>query len=194
MKWADSGNGDFENPEPGSYVGTCYKIIDIGTQEGEYQGQKTSKRQCIIGWELNENMSDGKPFVVSKFYTQSLNEKSILRKDLAGWRGRDFTPEELLGFDAMNILGKTCMISLVMNDKGKIRVGSISKTPKGMTAPELVNPTIFFSLDPGQFNAKQFEGFSDGVKKLIVQSPEYKHAINGDSGSHAGLEDDDIAF
>jgi hypothetical protein len=32
----------FENPEPGSYPATCYKIIDLGTQEGEYQGKRLS--------------------------------------------------------------------------------------------------------------------------------------------------------
>jgi hypothetical protein len=192
----DTGGGDFENPEPGTYAAICYKIIDIGTQEGEYQGQKNNRRQLIIGWELNENMSDGRPFVMSKFYTASLSEKSNTRKDLAGWRGRDFTPEELLGFDIKNIMGKPCMLSLIATDKGKIKVGSVSKMPKGMAAPEMHNKPIFFSLD--EFDHAVFDAFSDGVKKLIIQSPEYKAAINRSAGTLSDIPsdniEDDIAF
>ena len=52
MKWQDSGGGDFEQPPVGTHVARCIKVIDIGTQKGEYQGKANSKRQCIIGWEL----------------------------------------------------------------------------------------------------------------------------------------------
>ena len=38
----------FENPEPGSYPATCYKIIDLGTQEGEYQGKTIKRRLNIV--------------------------------------------------------------------------------------------------------------------------------------------------
>lgn len=170
--WKDSGGGDFENPEPGSYAATCYKIIDIGTQTSEYQGKANSRRQAILGWELDELMSDGRPFVVSKFYTASLSEKANLRHDLAAWRGRDFTEEELGGFSPKNILGKPCLVTLTKNDKGKVRVTGVAKLPKGMTAPPLQNDLLFFHLD--EFDRKVFDGLSDGVKKLIVQSPEYQ--------------------
>lgn len=177
MKWSDSG-GSFEQPEPGTYAAVCYKILDIGSQEGEYLGQKTVRRQVIIGWELSEKMTTGdnagKPFVVSKFYTQSLNDKATLRHDLAGWRGRDFTPDELAGFDAKNILGKPCMLSLTLSDKGRIKVASVAKLPKGMTAPTQVNPSIFLSLEPAAYNAAVFDAQTDKLKAIIMASPEWK--------------------
>lgn len=177
MRWTDAG-GSFEQPEPGTYAAVCYKILDIGTQEGEYLGQKTVKRQVIIGWEISEKMTTGdnagKPFVVSKFYTQSLNEKSTLRHDLAGWRGRDFTPEELAGFEAKNILGKSCMLSLTMTDKGKIKVASVAKLPKGMEGPTQVNPSMFLSLEPQDFDRKVFEAQTEKMKAIIMSSPEWE--------------------
>lgn len=102
MKWNDAGSGNYEQPPVGTHLARCIKVIDIGTQKGEFQGKVTMKRQVIIGWELpNETMTEGehagKPFGVSKFYTASLNEKANLRADLANWRGRDFTPQELGG-------------------------------------------------------------------------------------------------
>ncbi len=179
MQFKDSGGGDFEQPPIGTHVARCVKMIDIGTQKGEYQGKATYKRQVIIGWELpNELMTTGefagKPFGVSKFYTASLSEKANLRADLKNWRGRDFTEEELAGFDAKNILGKPCMLSLTESDKGRIRVTGVMALPKGTEVPDQINPTLYFSLERGEFNKEVFESLSDGYKKMIMVSPEYQ--------------------
>jgi len=201
MKWTDTGGGDFEQPPVGTHLARCVKIIDIGTQKGEYQGKATSKRQVIIGWELpTELMQDGeqagKPFTVSKFYTASLGEKANLRKDLENWRGRAFTEAELAGFDSANILGKPCMLSLTTNDKGKVRVTGVMAAPKGMDIPPQVNPTLYFSLD--EFNPDTYESLSDGIKKLVQASPEYQQAVSPkprtqQAGSFQEM-DDDIPF
>jgi hypothetical protein len=179
MQFKDSGGGDFEQPPIGTHVARCVKMIDIGTQKGEYQGLATFKRQVIIGWELpNELMTTGelagKPFGVSKFYTASLSEKANLRQDLKNWRGRDFTPEELGGFDAKNILGKPCMLSLTATDKGRIKVTGVMALPKGTQVPDQVNPTLYFSLEDGEFDQAVFDSLSDGYKKMITVSPEYQ--------------------
>lgn len=202
MKWADNGGGDFEQPPVGTCVARCIKIIDIGTQKGEYQGKATSKRQCIVGWELpNDLMAEGeyagKPFNVSKFYTASLGEKANLRKDLQNWRGREFTDDELRGFDSKNILGKACMLSLTMNDKNKVRVTGVMALPKGMQVPPQVAESVYFSLD--EYDPRVFEALSDGIKKMISASPEYQDATNpnkpkGGGGSHFDDMDDDIPF
>lgn len=181
MKWQDNGGGDFEQPPVGSFAGRCVRVIDIGTQRGEYQGKATSKRQCIIGWELpSELMTEGelagKPFVVSKFYTASLNEKASLRKDLENWRGRAFTDQELGGFESKNIIGKLCMLSLTANDKGKTRVTGVMAMPKGMVVKDQAVPDVYFSLD--EFSPDIFETLSDGIKKMITASPEYQNAVN----------------
>lgn len=195
MKWTDSG-GSFEQPEPGTYAAVCYKVLDIGTQESEYQGQKTVRRQVIIGWEISEKMSDGRPFVVSKFYTQSLNEKATLRHDLAGWRGRDFTPDELAGFDAKNILGKPCMLSLTLSDKGRIKVSSVAKLPKGMESPKQVNPSMFLSLEPSEYNPSVFEAQSEKIKAMIMASPEWQSLAKRGAVKAVGIEDmpDDLPW
>jgi hypothetical protein len=189
MKWQDSGGGDFEQPPVGTHVARCIKIIDIGTQKGEYQGKATSKRQCIVGWELpTELMTEGefagKPFTVSKFYTASLGEKANLRKDLQNWRGRDFTDAELSGFDSKNILDKCCLVGLTPNDKGKIRVTAVMALPKGTTPPARINPIVYFSLD--EFDQAVFDSLSDGYKKLISVSPEYQAIKNPTANGHKG--------
>lgn len=202
MKWADNGGGDFEQPPVGTCAARCVKIIDIGTQKGEYQGKATSKRQCIIGWELpNDLMTEGeyagKPFSVSKFYTASLGEKANLRKDLQNWRGREFTEDELRGFDSKNILGKPCMLSLTQNDKGKVRVTGVMALPKGMPVPPQINASVYFSLD--EFDHAVFDSLSDGIKKMITASPEYQHLTDPNRARKGGADyvedlDDSIPF
>ena len=178
MKISDNGSGDFEQPEPGSYGATCYRIIDLGTQHGEYQGVPYSRRQVLISWELEQFMADGKPFVVSGWYTASLSEKAKLRALLESWRGVPFTKEELKGFDIEKVIGASCILNLMKTDKGKIRVSSVIKPPKGTVPPEKFNPPFFFSLDA--FSAEKFAQVPDGIKKFITASPEYQKAIGGE--------------
>ena len=205
MKWTDSGGHDFEQPPVGAHVAICTKVIDIGTQEGEYQGKKNFKRQCIVGWELpNELITEGdyagKPFTVSRFYTSSLSEKANLRADLVSWRGREFTEQELQGFESKNILGKPCMLSIVMSEKGRARVKGVMALPRGSSVPPQVNPSVYFSLD--EFDQKVFDSLTDGIKKLIMQSPEYIHLTShaetqGQTNAGGGAFDDfadDLAF
>jgi hypothetical protein len=68
--------------------------------------------------------------------------------------------------------------------------------PKGLTVPEQVNESVFFSLD--EFDQAVFDSLSDGYKKLIMASPEYQHAISKhqDTGGVTYLSDldDSIPF
>lgn len=185
-------DGHYENPEPGSYAATCNKLIDLGTQESEYQGKKIKRQQVILGWELSEKMSTGEPFTVSAFYTASLSEKSKLRPMLESWRGAAFTAEELEGFDLSKLLGKPCMVSLVLNDKKKIRVSGVSKLPKGMPTHQLVGKMTHFDMNA--YNQAAFDGLSEKIKEIIRRSPEYalmvgspkEHSIDDHSDELAG--------
>jgi hypothetical protein len=169
---AANGGGDFKSVEPGSYAARCVRIVDIGTQHGEYQGKPNAKKEVIVSFELpNELMDDGRPFMLSKFYTASLGEKANLRKDLEAWRGVAFSEADLAGFDLDNILGKACMLS-VIEKNGKARVGAISKLPKGMELPPAVNPLVSFSI--ADWDEAKFNELSDFTKEKIRASDEYK--------------------
>ena len=112
-----------------------------------------------------------------------MSEKANLRKHLESWRGRAFTADELNGFDSKNILGKSCMLSLITSDKGKTQVAAVMASPKGMPVPEPLNKLTFFSLD--EFDAGVFESLSDGIKKMIVLSPEYARVTKPKQSSPA---------
>lgn len=187
MKFA-AGGANYENPEPGSYAAVCIRMIDMGTQPQEWQGTTKFNHKVKIVWELSEKMADGRPFISMRDFTVSLHEKAALRKFLAGWRGRDFTPEELAGFDPKVLIGKGCLLSLIQNGEF-INIDSASKLPKGMEAPVPQNPTIFFSLS--DFSQEEFDKLSDKIKEKIKQSPEYQSLHNTRQDS---TEEDDVSF
>jgi len=174
----------FKQVAGGVYPARCVRMIGLGTQRGEWAGKPTKKIQVLISFELPTELIpdgefEGQPYMVSKFYTSSLGEKSNLRKHLISWRGRDFTPEELQGFDLTNIVGKPCMVSIIHSKNGKANVDNIMALPKGMAVPEQVNKSLIFNIF--QWDQDIFDGLSDGIKGIIMKSDEYKH-MHGDTG------------
>lgn len=199
---SDTGGGDFAQAPAGSHVARCIKLTDLGTQVGEYEGKANSRNQVLVTWELpNELMDDGQPFTVSKFYTNSLGDKATLRHHLVSWRGREFTPEELVRFDIQTILGAPCLISVTHTEKGKAKVDAVMRLPKGMECPSQVNPSEAFWLD--EFSVEKFGKLSKGIAAIVMKSPEYQEAIGFKQKTHNPLVngtgpaadfDDDIPF
>lgn len=195
-----SGGGNFEQPEVGSFAARCYGVVEIGTHEEEYKGEKKLQKKMIVFWELDQKMEDGRPFVINKWYTNSLGEKANLRKDLKTWRGRDFTEAELAKFEMKKILNQPCLISL-SEKKERVQVAGIIPLPKGMQAPPLENDTIDWGIcDLGDEEA--WDKLYDWVKKFIMKSVEYKEwEAAGNSMPESGSQeeeafdpDDEIPF
>ena len=160
---------NFELCPAGVYVGVCVWVIDMGMQFSPIY-QRTS-RKVKLGFEFpNDLMQDGRPFLICKNFTMSLNEKASLRKDLASWRGRDFTPEELKGFDVKSILGAPCQINIIHNqsDDGTrtyANIGAIMPLVKGMEKPTSVGDLIFYNSE--EPNPAMWEKIPDGIKEKI---------------------------
>jgi len=199
LKFADSGSS-FQSAPAGNHVARCVKVVDLGTQKGEYKGETIIRRQVLIGWELplelmREGPSAGKPFLVRKIYTASLGDKATLRKDLEMWRGKAFTSDELKGFEAKAVLGKPCMVSVIQNEKGSAKVGGITAVPKGMEVPGQMNQSSYFSLEPDEFNMSAYDVLGKWDKETIALSPEFiEHTKGKDATQQIVDMDDDIEF
>ena len=63
----------FTQPEVGVHEARCVKVIDLGTQKSTFEGETTWKRQVMLIWELPEQLKDGMPLTISKFYNLSLH-------------------------------------------------------------------------------------------------------------------------
>jgi len=196
---------EFKNAPAGSHLGRLYKIVDLGTQQGEWEGKATFARKMIFYFELHGDddkglplvNDDGKPLIVTKYYNASLGEKATLRKHLQTWLNLDFSkmPE---GFKVENILGKFAMINVTTYQKdGKTRasVEGLSAVPAIVVKhglPDGFNDISMFDLN--KFDSAKFDGLSDSIKKMIMSSPEYRALTDTKPAASNEFGDDDIPF
>jgi len=212
----DSGGGSFTPVAPGMHLARCYRIVDMGTQKSEYQGQVKHLQKVMIQFEVhgeddNGNAlvtAKGEPMSISKNFTLSLAEKATLRKDLQAWRGRDFTSDELRGFELKNVLGAWAMItaSKAVGNNGKEYTNIVSINPvpvaiKKAGLPQGFNKLAMFVIETPDMEL--FETFGNGLKEKIQGSPEWRARNGGqeqpvrkatNTGSGFDDMDDDIPF
>jgi len=178
---AENNSKTFELVPAGTYVARCYSMIHLGTNKEVIAGDEKMLNKVRISLELPTEMKEFKPgeglkpASVSKEFTLSMNEKSNLRKFLEGWRGKGFTEEEAKKFDVTNLIGKTCMISIIhkTSAKGKLYadISSASTLMKGMECQPQINPSFEFSYEP--FDQAKFDKLPDFIKKKVETSVEY---------------------
>lgn len=207
LKASDSG-GNFKPVPPGSYVARCISVIDLGTQTSVGKFGEKAAHKVRLSWEVFGDDDDGQPLTVgdmpmtvSKEYTVSLHEKAALRRDLAAWRGRDFTDDERKGFDIDKLLGVYALINVTHdtggNGKTYANVAGIAPVPKAMAAakPPGVHPLTRFDLDAPDMDV--FGALPEWLQKRIEAAPEWGHKPAGGapvSANGADGIDDDVPF
>lgn len=184
--------GNFELTPAGTYMARCYRFIDLGSHEQEFQGEsKGLKRLVMIGFEIaGETMSDGRPFSIHKRYTWSTHEKSNMRKDLESWRGAKFNDADFGpgGFDVKNLLGVPCTLTVVHSEndgKQYANISGIGKAMKGVEVPNLTNPETYVSLEADLFDPEAFNTLSDKLKEFIQGTPEWRKLSGGSQPSYS---------
>jgi hypothetical protein len=201
--------GSFTPVPAGMHLARCYKIVDLGSQKSEYMGQVKIQHKVMLQFEVWSEDEQGKatvtqkgePLSISKNYTLTLSDKASLRADLKTWRGRDFTVDELRGFELKNVLGVWAMLS-VTRDAGRdgkeyTNIQAIMPVPahlKKAGLPEPHNTPAMYSIE--DHDAAIFETLSENVKKKIMASPEFQSigAAAPFATSAVVEDDDDIPF
>ena len=189
------GDGNFKRVPAGVFIGRCYSLIDLGTQLTSGQYGEKEQHKIRISWELFGDDDEGNPLTIAvdgkempltitKSYTVSLHEKATLRKELAAWRGKDFTEEEAKSFDVSKLVGAYCMINVVTSEtNGKIysNVGGITPLPGALknAKPAAVHANVLFNLD--EPNMTVFATFYDKLQETIRKSPEWAAASGRES-------------
>lgn len=173
---ASGGDGKTFDPAPaGVHQGVCVDVIDLGVLDVTWQGKSKKQHKINVAWQIAEKRDDGKPFLVFKRYTLSLNEKASLRKDLESWRGKAFTRDEEMGFDVESVIGANCLLNIQHNqvaDKTYANVVSIMPLVKGMPKMEA----------------------SDYIRKQDRPSEDAPVGYDDQSHAPSPLTDDDIPF
>src|SRR5476651_960289 len=106
----------FETAPEGSFAAVCVDEIDLGKVTTNFSGEEKTRNMVRLIWQIDEDDDSGRPYMIKADYTASLHENAKLRKHLQQWRGRAFTPAELLGFDLEGVVGAGCLLSIVHNE------------------------------------------------------------------------------
>lgn len=186
MKARDNDKGSFEPIPEGQHLGVCVGIIDLGTQHNHKFNKY--ERKCLISFELPEVRieieEDGEtrdvPRFISRRFTLSLGRNSHLRKFLRTWRGKDFTPEELKGFEMKTLLGVPAVVQ-VMQEEGKdgkvySNIDSVRYPMKGTETPDAENEETYFSFEEvGSLREVDdaLDNMPEWIQNLVQKSVEY---------------------
>jgi hypothetical protein len=187
----NQGSADFELTPEGVHNAVCYRVVDLGTQEGSYMGKPKIAPKIMLSWEIDERMEDGRRFAVHKRYTASMHEKAALRKDLEAWRGKPFAEADFKagGFKMEKLLGAGCQVQIVHTDReGRTyaNIAAIMKLGKGMKALEAeIEP---FILDLDAFDRTAYDALSEGLKETIAKSPEFQAIAKGGKPNGAAIK------
>jgi hypothetical protein len=206
----ESKGGDYKPTPEGQHTMIGARVIDLGTQKTDFNGEVKYQRKVLIGWELPEVRVevDGKnlPALHYEKYTWSFHEKANLRAMLESWRGKRFREEDFAGppngFHIKKVLGVPC-IGQIMHEVGKTgktyaNLSSVMAFPgKPDTWPKLEGEAMFLDLD--NFDDATFGKLSEYWQKTIMATEEYMVA-SGQMKPHAAnqaareMVDDEIPF
>ena len=136
--WAkDTPKKEYPVAPEGLHQAICCDVVDRGMVTVTYDGVSREVHQIEIRWLLDPELDAVERFMVSRRYTNSLNEKAKLRSHLQAWRGKNFTPEELQKFDLETLVGVNCQVQIVhalKKDGGKwANVSAVVPLGNGMT-------------------------------------------------------------
>lgn len=190
-------NADFEPLDEGTHLAICNAVIDVGLQATKWdKNQEHVWLRFEVPAERIQYIKDGlevdAPQVIYAKYNKTLTRKANLRRDLEGWRGREFTAEELDGFDLFSLVGHPCLLTVVHNqgkDRTWANVSAVTKILKGQQVPAMENDPIKFSPD----DTDQYDDVPEWLQEQFDSRLELPPEPEPEP-DEADFHDDDIPF
>jgi hypothetical protein len=144
------GGGTFTPHPEGQFGAVCVDVHDLGYLESTWQGQVKKQHKIDVYFFCDEWKQSGDekyPLLVRERFTATLSDKGRLKPFLTSWRGKKFTPDEEAAFDLDKMIGAPALVTVEhnqVNDKTYANIVSITKLPKGMTAPTIPEDFVRF--------------------------------------------------
>ena len=123
MKYVSREKSDYIPIPEGAHSIVCSSFIDLGKQEAF----GATKPQFLLRLEFPDSRVErekngqkvSEPMVKYQFYTNSLNKKANLRRDLEGILARGLTKDELAdGYNTPDLVGKAWQVSIIHDHSG----------------------------------------------------------------------------
>lgn len=213
----NQGGGPKVLPKAGIQLGVCYSIIELGTQESEFKGEKKKRTEVQISWELPNHLHTFKeelgaqPLSVHATYGLSDAPQSKLPQALQSWGGQETRPKLTTAL-LKKYLGAPCMVTVELSPPkpdgtryANVANGGlgVSKRLKEFPVPASYpkNERIFLDLEEFDWNvfAKIPKFLQEKIKKCDewpsiakrFPMPAHMNTQSATQGSEHSIEDTD---
>jgi hypothetical protein len=175
-------------PAPaGIHNARVYRIVDLGTQKQEFNGNTKEFAMISVSYELVDTMhafdpekpKEKKPFTVHQDYTYVLSPKSKLQKMIESMLNIKIKPKDEI--DVYNkLLGKPCQVQVIHKEskdgtKTYANVENVFAPNPKAKVKELFNETCILDLD--DFDKEIFLALPPFMQEKIKKSPEFSENV-----------------
>ena len=160
-----SEGGEFELAPDGTHLAVLVDVIDLGdvvTQVYGKPGVTETQHQVRLAFQIAENMTSGKPFLVSTFGMRvSLHDKAKLRKVLETLNGKPF--EVGTEIDPESFIGSNCLLEVIhkRNAAGDKTYANIANVARAMKGVPPISPRDYVRVKDRPETAKPNDDIAD---------------------------------
>lgn len=176
----------------GLHKAVCISVVDLGTQQVEYNWEEKSQRKMRMTFELpnlkREFDGEEKPLVIGKKYTFSMYERANLAQDLEG----RFSARQAEDFDFSLCLWRSAQIQVIHD---KVENKTYAKIKSILPLQEEIKPfneLVLFDLS--DFKQEVFDKLPKFMQDDIIKSKEYEDRENTKIGTKEYEDSDEIPF
>lgn len=214
------GDFDYKLMPEGVHAAVADMVVFLGKQLTGFTDDKTGEpkvqEKVYLRFEVpkerltykdKQGVDQNRPMTIGITVTASLSEKATLRKYLESWRGKQFTADELKGFDLFTVLGAPCMLTVAHNTKGDKTYANVTAITKfqgiykvggqdiTIERPVAENPLVRYSEESAEDMAS-YDTLQEWLQKKIQQQVRAHPAVESQAGSAAPADefrDDDLS-
>lgn len=171
----ETGGSSFVELETGSYPVRVQSIINLGTQQNDYDKNNiTDQKQVLVTYEfVDESITikgEELPRIMSVTYSNGCGELSKLR--IAAEVLLDRKLPINVPFDLSELLGKPGIANVGLTSGGKPKVSGIIPPMRGMTVSPAKLPETMFDFD-ANFDLTVLEALPKWIVDKVKLSPEF---------------------
>lgn len=162
---------------PGTKMGICVGVVDIGKQPVTFGGKTSYKDQLLIVIEFpSEKIEiDGevKPRQLSRVMTRTMGDRGTFRQMVSAWLAKNFSDDDLREFDTDELLLRPCMVTVKLSENGQYaNIDNIVQYPDGLPVP--TTSTVPYTFDMDNWSDEAFAKLPEWVQNKIKKSTQFQ--------------------
>ena len=162
---------------PGTKMGICVGVVDIGEQPVTYNGKTNYKNQLLIVIEFPaekiEIDGEMKPRQLSRAMSRTASDRGTFKQMISSWFATNFTEDDLINFETDELLLRPCMVTVKLSENGQYaNIDTIVQYPDGLPLP--TTETVPYTFDMDHWDDEVFAKLPEWIQEKIKKSTEYQ--------------------